>query len=78
MPGSPGSLPCPVAVRVVLVHQYGALFATVAAEITLTVTVDVESAYHPGPNNRRLPDTGVNRSAMQWYYQDNESYCSTR
>jgi hypothetical protein len=49
----------PVAVRLGLVDEHGALLAAVAAEIALPVTVDVEPPHAPAVLHGLLPDAGV-------------------
>src|ERR1700752_2062834 len=49
----------PEVVRLRLVHHGGTLFAAVAGEIALAVTVDVEAAHHDRPLDRGLPYPGV-------------------
>src|SRR6201993_1399714 len=58
---------CPVTVRINLVHQHRALFATVSGEIALTIPINVESSNHPRPHHRRLPNTGEDRSAAPFH-----------
>src|ERR1700709_1787426 len=39
----------PVAIRIELVHEDGAVLAAVSTDVTLTIAIDVEAAHHPWP-----------------------------
>src|SRR6476660_5339479 len=51
----------PIPIRIQLIDKHGSTLATVAIQVTLAVTVQVETACHPRPFNRRFPNAGVHR-----------------
>ena len=60
----PAELAFPVAVRIDLVDEDGALLAAVSCEISLTVAVDVEPAHASKAGDGFLEDTGEDRSPL--------------
>jgi len=46
----------PIAVRVGLVDEYGALLSTVTSEIGLRITIDIQLAHQPSFLDRKFPD----------------------
>lgn len=57
-------VPPPVLIGLNLVDEHGPLLAAVALRVALAVTVDIETADHPRPGNRLLPDTRMNGLAV--------------
>jgi hypothetical protein len=56
--GAPEKL-APIVIRLGLIDHHGPLFAAVAAEVTLSVAVDVQPAHHHRAGNRVFVDAGV-------------------
>ena len=56
------ALPIPIGIQ--LIDKYGSTFAAVTIQVTLAVTVQVETACHPRPFDRRFPNAGVHRFAL--------------
>src|SRR5271165_2644491 len=54
----------PIPVGVKLIHQHGAVFATVPTEVALAVAVDIEPADHPRARHRLLPHSGVDGATV--------------
>jgi DNA-binding CsgD family transcriptional regulator len=54
----------PVLIGLHLVDEHGPLLATVALQVALAVAVDVETAHHPRPGHRLLPDARVHGLAV--------------
>ncbi len=54
----------PVAIGVDLIDEHGPVLAAVARQVPLSVAVDVESAHHARPFDRRLPNGGVDGLAL--------------
>jgi hypothetical protein len=54
----------PVMVRIHLVDKYGALLPSVAGEIGLRITIDIELAHHSPPIHWRFPDGRSDRFAV--------------
>ena len=54
----------PVMVRIHLVDEYGAVLPSVAGEIGLRITIDIEFAHHSPPINGRFPDRRSDRFAV--------------
>ena len=54
----------PVAVRIHLVDEYGAVLPAVTGEIGLRIAIDIEFAHHSPSINWRLPDRRSNRLAV--------------
>src|SRR5580692_468276 len=50
----------PVAVRIQLVHHYRTVRASVAAQVSLAVAIDVEASYRETAVHWIFPDAGVN------------------
>jgi hypothetical protein len=51
------ALPIPIGIQ--LIDKHGSTFAAVAIQVTLAVTVQVETARHPRSFDRRFPNAGV-------------------
>jgi hypothetical protein len=49
----------PIAIGVNLINEDGPMLTAVARQIPLTITIDVEPAYHAPALNGRLPDRGA-------------------
>jgi hypothetical protein len=60
----PAQLLLPVLIRIVLVHEDGSLLTPVSSKITLTVSVQIQSADATGTTHRIFPYTGVHGSAF--------------
>ena len=54
----------PVMVGIHLVDKYGAVLPSVAGEIGLRITIDIELAHHSPSRNRRFPDCGSDSFAV--------------
>src|SRR5208282_744623 len=54
----------PIAIGVHLIDEHGPVLAAMASQVPLSVAVDVESAHHPRPFNRRLPNGSVYRLTL--------------
>jgi len=54
----------PIMVRVHLVDEYGAVLPSVARQIGLRITIDIELAHHSPSRNRRFPDCGSDSFAV--------------
>jgi hypothetical protein len=54
----------PVAIGVELIDHHGTMLSSVACEITLTITVKIETARHYPACYRPLPDSGVDHFAL--------------
>jgi hypothetical protein len=54
----------PISMGIVLIDQYGPVFAAMARQVSLSVAVYVETAYHARAFNRRLPNASIDRLAL--------------
>src|SRR5262249_23494730 len=54
----------PVGIRLDLVDVDRALLPAVAAQVTLTISVDIQSTHPAAATHRVLPDRGVHRAAL--------------
>ena len=57
----------PIVIRVHLINKNGALLPTVAREIGLSVTIDIELAHHSPSRNRGFPDCGSDSFSVPCY-----------
>ena len=57
----------PVAVRIHLVHEYGAILATVPIQVGLPVANDIQLAHHLPSFNGTLPDGSAHSLAVPRY-----------
>src|SRR5579872_642833 len=60
----PAQKALPVMIRIHLVDKYGAVLASVAREIGLRITVDIELAHHATPIHWSFPDRRSHRFAV--------------
>src|SRR5262249_44791957 len=60
----PLQLLVPMAIRFDLVDENGALFAPVAGQVALTVSVEIQSIHATATAHRILPDAGVHGATL--------------
>jgi hypothetical protein len=54
----------PIPIGIYLIDKYGPVFAAMARQVSLSVAVYVETAYHARAFNRRLPYAGMDRLVL--------------